>query len=1363
LGLASVPTAEGGDSRVNQDNLNQKTGENRQANSPIPVVDRGDFYWADGQPVKLLQRNTQITLTLTDRATRLNDLLAAGQILEGLKLEKNVSQNTYILSSKTATAIDIAQIEARLGEIPGVRVAPVYQSPLTNTWLVATNEIIVSLRPGLKAQEVFGNDSRFASYRSLLGTPNQFVVTLQEGLPNLATANALQSDRRFQWASPNFYQQRERFFIPNDPLFGNQWHLNNTGQVGGTPDADVDAPEAWDVNAGGSSNVVVAVIDDGMQLNHPDLQLFINTGEIAGNGIDDDGNGWIDDVNGWDFTSGGIGDNNPGPSVPDDAHATAVAGVAAGRGNNTLGVTGMAYNSRLLPVRIFLGGSATSDANIASAIYYAAGRTASGTGTWRAGDILNNSWGGGAFSSAISSAFTWASTSGRNGKGAISYIATGNGSGAPVSFPANLSSTIPGVIAVGASTNLDQLASYSNVGPQVDFVAPSSGGTARIVTTDRTGADGYSSGDYTSTGTDGFGGTSSATPLSAGIGALILAQDPNLTAAQVRGLMRNTTDLIGPVAYDNKGFNTQYGYGRVNANTAIRGVGIAEIQVLQDRTNIADNTGSFSFAAGVGQTQTQTFRVRNQGTKDLTLGAISLGGGSGFSLASSFTDTTLSVGESTTFSVNFSPTTTGTFSNTISFTNNDADESTFNFTLNGTGLNSKSFSNTSPITIPSSGSSTPYPSTINVSGLSGNINSLKVTLTNLSHTWPDDIDVLLVGPTGTKALLMSDVGGSSGINNVTLTFDPTATSLLPDEGIITSGSYKATDFETGDFFNTPAPGGPYGTDFSVFNGINPNGTWSLYVVDDVGGDAGTIAGGWSLNIGTASTAPTLAIAATNANQTEGNSGSKAFTFTVTRAVNTTGANNVNWAVTGSGTSAANATDFVGGVLPSGTVSFAAGETSKVITVNVQGDTTVEPNENFTVTLSNPTNGATITTATAVGTIQNDDVAVPTLAIAATNANQTEGNSGSKAFTFTVTRAVNTTAANNVNWAVTGSGTSAANATDFVGGVLPSGTVSFAAGETSKVITVNVQGDTTVEPNENFTVTLSNPTNGATITTATAVGTIQNDDGGTSVTLASNYSGVSEDGVANLIYTFTRSGPTTSTLAVNFSVAGTANAADYTGATPGTATITFAAGSSTASLTINPTADTVKEPNETVSLTITSGSGYTIGTTAPVITTIINDDGVINQQGTTGNDVVEAGTTRTLSGRAGNDILIGSSSSEVLVGGVGNDTITSGAGFDVIAYSLASEGQDTITDFNVFQDTLQVSAAGFGGGLIAGESIAAAQFVLGTVATTASHRFIFNKPTGQLFFDVDGNGSSVQTLLATLTPNLNLTEDNIFAA
>ncbi|WP_375781795.1 Calx-beta domain-containing protein, partial [Microcystis aeruginosa] len=106
-------------------------------------------------------------------------------------------------------------------------------------------------------------------------------------------------------------------------------------------------------------------------------------------------------------------------------------------------------------------------------------------------------------------------------------------------------------------------------------------------------------------------------------------------------------------------------------------------------------------------------------------------------------------------------------------------------------------------------------------------------------------------------------------------------------------------------------------------------------------------------------------------QTEGNTGTKAFTFTVTRSGDTSGSSSANWTVSGTGTNQANATDFVGGTLPSGTVSFAANETSQIITVNVSGDTTVETNEEFTVTLSNPTN-ATITTATATGTIQNDD-------------------------------------------------------------------------------------------------------------------------------------------------------------------------------------------------------------------------------------------------------------------------------------------------------------------------------------------------------------------------------------------------------
>ncbi|GBE72833.1 hypothetical protein myaer87_00600 [Microcystis aeruginosa NIES-87] len=387
---------------------------------------------------------------------------------------------------------------------------------------------------------------------------------------------------------------------------------------------------------------------------------------------------------------------------------------------------------------------------------------------------------------------------------------------------------------------------------------------------------------------------------------------------------------------------------------------------------------------------------------------------------------------------------------------------------------------------------------------------------------------------------------------------------------------------------------------------------------------------WALDVG-APAVPTLAIAATSANQTEGNSGSKAFTFTVTRADNTTGSNNVNWAVTGSGSNPANATDFVGGLLPSGTLSFAVGETSQVITVDVQGDTTVEPNENFTVTLSNATNGATITTATATGTIQNDDVAVPTLAIAATNANQTEGNSGSKAFTFTVTRAVNTTGSNNVNWAVTGTGTNPANATDFVGGVLPSGSVSFATGETSKVITVDVQGDTTVELDENFTVTLSTPTNGATITTATATGTINNDD----------FIGTS--------------GPDT--------LAGTSGADAMTGL----------AGNDT--YTVNDAGDLVIEALNQGTDTVQASISYTLPNNAEnlLLTGTDNLNGTgngLNNQitGNSGNNI--------LTGLAGNDSLDGKAGTDTMIGGLGNDTYTVDNTGDIVTENL-NEGTDTV--------------------------------------------------------------------------------------
>jgi hypothetical protein len=181
---------------------------------------------------------------------------------------------------------------------------------------------------------------------------------------------------------------------------------------------------------------------------------------------------------------------------------------------------------------------------------------------------------------------------------------------------------------------------------------------------------------------------------------------------------------------------------------------------------------------------------------------------------------------------------------------------------------SESFSSSAAIAIPSgpatSGPATPYPSTITVAGVTDPVARVTVRLKQISHTFPDDVDVLLVGPTGAKFILISDVFGSGDLTGQTYTFDDRASAFLSDAGPAPpSGSFKPTNYGTGDTFPAPAPVGPYltpgpaGTSSltAAFNGLNPNGTWSLYVVDDVGGDIGAFAGGWDLTIISSCTAP----------------------------------------------------------------------------------------------------------------------------------------------------------------------------------------------------------------------------------------------------------------------------------------------------------------------------------------------------------------------------------------------------------------------------------------------------------------------------------------------------------------------------
>ncbi|MGG5809358.1 Calx-beta domain-containing protein [Falsiroseomonas sp. CW058] len=343
----------------------------------------------------------------------------------------------------------------------------------------------------------------------------------------------------------------------------------------------------------------------------------------------------------------------------------------------------------------------------------------------------------------------------------------------------------------------------------------------------------------------------------------------------------------------------------------------------------------------------------------------------------------------------------------------------------------------------------------------------------------------------------------------------------------------------------------------------------------------------------------LSIADVAAGVVEGHSGTKAVAFTVTRGGNTAGTASAAWAVTGSG---ANAADFAGGVLPTGTVSFAAGQASATITVNIAGDSALEPDETFAVTLSNPV-GASLGTATGTATIRNDDA---TLSIAGPALPVAEGNSGSTPATFTVTRAGDVSATASAAWAVTGSGATAA---DFAGGVLPAGTVSFVAGQASATITVNIAGDVTPEGDEGFTVTLSNPSTGVTLATAAASGTIRNDDA--SFTVAGPAAPVAEgnSGTTPVTFTITRGGDLSAPVTATWTVGGGVDAADFAGGVLPGGTVAFAAGQSSATVTVEVAGDTVTEGDEAFSFSVAGG-----GAAASAGATIRNDDATLSLAG-----------------------------------------------------------------------------------------------------------------------------------------------------
>lgn len=374
--------------------------------------------------------------------------------------------------------------------------------------------------------------------------------------------------------------------------------------------------------------------------------------------------------------------------------------------------------------------------------------------------------------------------------------------------------------------------------------------------------------------------------------------------------------------------------------------------------------------------------------------------------------------------------------------------------------------------------------------------------------------------------------------------------------------------------------------------------------------------------------PVFSIAANATDTPEGTGATSTATFTVLNTGGTEGTYTIDWTLAGSGGNAADATDFTGGVLPGGSVTFNPGDTARTITIPINGDTALETNEAFSVTLAQPVSGAVFATATAFGTILNDDSAI---SIATLKANRTEGTGGLTPFTFALSAAGDTSTARTVTYVAAGAtvpNTVPAQTSDFPLAKYPMGTVTFAPGEVSKTLTVNVKADTLGELNEAVTLTLF-PWAGTTVGTASATGIILNDD--TSLRIVSGYYSDRDEG-GPALFTVQRSGNLTGTNAVTYATAGTGptppTATDFPGSAFPTGTVSFAPGETSKTIQIQSKSDSLLEPDEHFQVTLSAPTGGAAidPDFATALGSIINDEALLTIAGVSAKPEASTGGT-----------------------------------------------------------------------------------------------------------------------------------------
>jgi subtilisin family serine protease len=450
-----------------------------------------------------------------------------------------------LLATALPAAVLTAPAIASAATAPLVGIAPPAIAALAATSVpdaagAPPTQVLVRFRSGSDAGDRrSARQAADANFVEPLPLPGLQLVDPEPGVAVRETIARLERSADVLYAEPDAVRTATAT-VPNDELFDLEWGLNNTGQsilgTAGTPDADIDAPEAWDIETG-SAGVSVGVLDSGVDAGHPDLapNIRVNPGEVPGNGIDDDGNGLADDVSGWDW----VDDDN----TPDDGagHGTHVAGTIAAQGNDSTGVTGVAWDAGIVPLRVLGNDGSGWVSDVIKGYKYAADNGI---------PIVNASLGGSSSSQTERDALAAASN-------VLFVVAAGNdGADNDVtgSFPCNYD--LDNVVCVAATGQSDGLAGFSNYGATtVDLAAPGVNIASTYI----------DSNDDSQPDWRYLSGTSMATPHVAGVAALVRSQRPSATVAEVRAAMLDSVDVMsslnGCVASD----------GRLNAYRALSG------------------------------------------------------------------------------------------------------------------------------------------------------------------------------------------------------------------------------------------------------------------------------------------------------------------------------------------------------------------------------------------------------------------------------------------------------------------------------------------------------------------------------------------------------------------------------------------------------------------------------------------------------------------------------------------------------------------------------------------------------------------------------------------------------------------------